>query len=865
MLFDTILNNLESKAPVKGPDSKGNYLTSCPFHEDNRPSFSLHSEKGFKCFAGSCGIKGSIRKLAELLDIKTGPLTIADISQERLLPIEWLSKLCNNGKKGVEITYSDINNEKGPIRLRNNLTKNKKDGRFRWIINNDNIKLIPYGLWLLKEQQTTKNYTILVEGESDCWTLWYNGFCSIGIPGVETWKPNWINYFKDFGKIYLWLENDDGGRRFLLNIFNDMPDVYVIQAPKDIKDASALYLTEQDNFQNLVYQAMAEARPAAVVIDELKQIYDMLWTGQLNSWYWDEDGLHKKTKEGIPYQALSLKLYPKEMLLTTDNRKTIKIMISTTDQIHEVYLNDSWVGARSTEASSELAQYGIALTAKQVSVLQEFVADLMNKSTLPTKIAYRNLGWYENNLFVPGLNNAMYIPESGMNWVSYYGKKSDQSEEKSLEAWQYILERACDDAPVIMVVIGAALAAPYLYFLPDTEIINFMIHIHTPGTGTGKTTLLELAAACMGDPRKIRISWNSTKVSQEIMLGTLKNLPLFVNELADAKDYIPEDVVMMLTEGTGRRRGTSSLGLRRPNDWRTLILSTGNKSISQGVAHVARRVLAIPITLPDEKLALECQEISRTSYGYPLWWCKDLYMQHKDKIWLEIKRLSKCYNELYQNDLAPLKPQAPLWATVEVGARMMLSKFNMDEHKAHEQILNVAAESAKRRQAEGINYVTNVLDLIKEDIAKDPASYGIYKYGNQRPMKGRSGKVIDYDNNGEIQYLAIMPSKLKELCFRASIQDLTGVLIEARDKNVLMVDSDRKRLTRKVSIDNCKTRCHIFNLTDNECIDEDGEMIINGDDVGTVGTHVGTYVGTKIEARCFCIERKNIYVPTVPT
>src|SRR5260370_25615098 len=45
-------------------------------------------------------------------------------------------------------------------------------------------RIVPYGLERLEEARQA-GYLVLVEGESDCWTLWYQGFPALGLPGAE--------------------------------------------------------------------------------------------------------------------------------------------------------------------------------------------------------------------------------------------------------------------------------------------------------------------------------------------------------------------------------------------------------------------------------------------------------------------------------------------------------------------------------------------------------------------------------------------------------------------------------------------------------------------------------------------------------
>jgi DNA primase len=47
-----------------------NLIGLCPFHDDNSPSFQVF-ENGFKCYAGSCGLKGDVIKLVGFM--KFGP------------------------------------------------------------------------------------------------------------------------------------------------------------------------------------------------------------------------------------------------------------------------------------------------------------------------------------------------------------------------------------------------------------------------------------------------------------------------------------------------------------------------------------------------------------------------------------------------------------------------------------------------------------------------------------------------------------------------------------------------------------------------------------------------------------------------
>ena len=839
-LSDKVLEELERLAPVKGPERTGNFQTLCPFHEETRPSFSFHPERGYKCF--SCNAQGGVRALAEHLGIKAGPLTVEQLAEAKGLPAEWLTsnKLAHNGPRGIEIPYLDLKGEQAALRHRLNLCKTKSDERFLW---EKGKPLLPYGLWLIDNQKPS-GYTIIVEGESDCWALWHGGFNAIGIPGARNWKGAWAKYFKGFDKIYIWLETDEAGCAFLTDINTDLPGVLVIQGPNNIKDAGDLFVMDPDGFNNSILQCRDDARPATEVLAEVACQYDSGWQGRCvcGRWKWDSQGIHTSNMKGEDYVVLPLKIKPLYILITPEGRRFCNMSIGAGGNVSELYLADSWVGARGADATRELADYGIALTTKQVGILQELVGDLLNEGALPSKSAYRNLGWYEDLLFTPGMNNAKYLPNPGMDWIKNYGVAKD-TDGNAKKAWQYILEISSDQAPALMAAMGAALAAPFLNKLPITEFISFMVHLHTLGTGTGKTTILELAAATVGDPRRICTSWDATKVGLEQMLGPIRHLPVFLNEMGNAKYGVPEDAVMMLAEEVGRRRGASGGGLRPTAEWRTIVLSTGNYPIAQGSAHHARRVLSIPVALPSEDFARECQEIAHDYYGQPLRWCAPLYTQD---VLASIREYSACYSRFYTGDLTPIKPQSSLWALVEIGARMLLSSVGMDEGLAHQTILQVAEQSAIRRRAEGVDYATRILELVQEDMVKDSAAYGLKYMNSQRPLRGVAGKVIKENSEGDPAVVAVLPGRLQELVRNANIPDLTGALIEAKERKILQTSQDRHRLMKKVRINEGPAWCYVFDLPEGE-----------GD--------VGTDVGTKNEAVFPPCSHQNVFVPTVPT
>ena len=90
---------------------------------------------------------------------------------------------------------------------------------------------------------------VLVEGESDCHTLWYHGIPALGIPGAGNWREDRdAGYLDGIETIYVVIEPDRGGQavRQWLAQSKIRDRVKLIHLPT--KDPSALYLEDRQQF-----------------------------------------------------------------------------------------------------------------------------------------------------------------------------------------------------------------------------------------------------------------------------------------------------------------------------------------------------------------------------------------------------------------------------------------------------------------------------------------------------------------------------------------------------------------------------------------------------------------------------------------
>lgn len=178
-----------------------------------------------------------------------------------------LSDMYYQRSPAVRISYHGADGSEAIVKFRTALHKAEEggDNRFRWRAGS---KVMLYGLEDL-DRIKKAGYVILVEGESDQQTLGYHRLPSLGVPGVDTWKPQWAEYLEGVDRVYSVIEPDEAGRKFRDRLGgSSLADRLYIVELGEHKDASALYLSDPENFTENIKLAFAAATPYA----ELKRI-----------------------------------------------------------------------------------------------------------------------------------------------------------------------------------------------------------------------------------------------------------------------------------------------------------------------------------------------------------------------------------------------------------------------------------------------------------------------------------------------------------------------------------------------------------------------------------------------------------------
>jgi hypothetical protein len=200
--------------------------------------------------------------------------TLAVYAEAKKIPVEFLrsvglSEFKLNGIPVLRIPYFDASGAEVAVRFRIALEGKK---RFVW---RNGSKTCLYGLDRLTDAHIA-GYVMLVEGESDCHTLWQHQLSALGLPGNTNWNEERdAPLLGEIPVIYVVIEPEQSGNGVLkwLSRSAIAPRVRLVRLV--VKDPSALHLSvdgDPERFRSELqaalnaaepYQAMAEREAAA--------------------------------------------------------------------------------------------------------------------------------------------------------------------------------------------------------------------------------------------------------------------------------------------------------------------------------------------------------------------------------------------------------------------------------------------------------------------------------------------------------------------------------------------------------------------------------------------------------------------------
>src|SRR5215207_885824 len=186
--------------------------------------------------------------------------TLAAYAELKCLPEPFLKELglsdiSYQRAPALRIPYRELSGTEPAVRFRTALVKSEiGDNRFRW---KSGSKPLLYRLWRLRPEPSV----VIVEGESDCHTLWHHGANAVGLPGAGLWNESRdAHHLTGFGIIFVLVEPDQGGEAMLRWIGkSSLRDRIRLVRLDGFKDPSEMHLADPVLFRDRWEAALQSA------------------------------------------------------------------------------------------------------------------------------------------------------------------------------------------------------------------------------------------------------------------------------------------------------------------------------------------------------------------------------------------------------------------------------------------------------------------------------------------------------------------------------------------------------------------------------------------------------------------------------
>lgn len=260
------------------------YIAKCPAHDDRAPSLSIKTgDTGatlLHCHAGC-----DLGAVCDALDVRKTDLfpdkpaaktkvTVVALATHKKLDAAFLRSLGlrDHAGGGVGIPYCDVDGNE--VLLKRRVALVAKEGSI-WP---KGLPLMPYGLERVSDARET-DQLVLVEGESDCWTLWHHEIPALGVPGASSTSVLRTEHVSGIKTIYLLDERDKGAATFLPGAAKRLAevgfkgDVRVLRLD-GVKDPSELHTKDPASFKEKFQEALAAAKPIGEAINHSDSRHD---------------------------------------------------------------------------------------------------------------------------------------------------------------------------------------------------------------------------------------------------------------------------------------------------------------------------------------------------------------------------------------------------------------------------------------------------------------------------------------------------------------------------------------------------------------------------------------------------------------
>jgi hypothetical protein len=225
------------------------------------------------------------------------------------------------------------------------------------------------------------------------------------------------------------------------------------------------------------------------------------------------------------------------------------------------------------------------------------------------------IGWMIGDRWIGPINTRVVPdPRSRADFSDGFTVSGDEDQ------WFATFKRVAEIGPVARWLIYSAFAAPLLRFVDER---TFVIH-HWGDSGTGKTALAKFAMSAWGDPNRLMMTFNRTKLSFTETFNYLDDVPVLFDELQVAnRDDILAAIYSLVLEQHRMRAGQSGGLQARGGGWHTVVRTTGEEEIAGRDGKVAdlggaanRTIqIGVPVLVPEQAREVH-KWLAKRHYGW---------------------------------------------------------------------------------------------------------------------------------------------------------------------------------------------------------------------------------------------------------
>lgn len=319
-----------------------------------------------------------------------------------------------------------------------------------------------------------------------------------------------------------------------------------------------------------------------------------LFTG---SWHADDSGIYRYGPNGQPEYACTHPIYPVERLRNIDTgelkvRLAFRRGLKQRKSWNEIVVDfDTISNAKNIVA---LSRIGISVqSGKKAQNMVDYIGDVMdlNYDSILERKSVSRLGWNEEG-FSPYIGDVVFDGNDAFGRIFQAIRQ-----EGDYEAWKEEVRRVRKFSLIARIVLAASFAS---VLVGPMGCSPFFVHLWGMASETGKTVSQMVAASVWGEPTKggeYFKTFKSTTVGFEFLAGFLRSLPLIIDELQLAKDAKGKVIfnVYELESGTGKLRGTKTLGIASTPHWANCFITSGETPITseQDGAGALNRVIEV--------------------------------------------------------------------------------------------------------------------------------------------------------------------------------------------------------------------------------------------------------------------------------